>query len=83
MKADTLPSEGDEAVLKLRVPGNDRLLEIQAVVIYVNQDQKHPVHSLPPGAGLRFRSLSVEDSRLIVGTIYAYCVSNPVYRQYL
>jgi hypothetical protein len=83
VKADTLPREGDEVVIKFRVPGNDRLLEIQAVVIYVNHDQKHPVHSLPPGAGLRFRNLSVEDSKLIVGAILAYCRSNPVYRQYL
>ena len=76
-------SEGDEAILKFRVPGNDRLLEIQTIVVYVNRDQKHPVHSLPPGAGLRFRNLSVEDSKLIVGAILTYCRSNPVYRQYL
>jgi Tfp pilus assembly protein PilZ len=75
--------EGDEAVIKFRVPGNDRLLEIETVVVYVNHDQKHPVHSLPPGAGLRFRNLSVEDSKLVVGAILAYCRSNPVYRQYL
>ena len=81
--ADTLPSEGREVVLKFRVPGNDRLLEVQAIVVYVNRDQKHPVHSLPPGAGLRFQNLSIEDSKLIVGTIRAYCMSNPVYRQYL
>ena len=81
--ADNLPTEGDEVVLRFRVPGNDRLLEVQAIVVYVNRNQKHPVHSLPPGAGLRFRNLSVPDSRLIVGTIRAYCMSNPVYRQYL
>jgi PilZ domain len=75
--------EGDEAVLKFRVPGNDRLMEIQTIVVYVNHDQKHPVHSLPPGAGLRFRNLSVEDSKLVVGTILDYCRSNPLYRQYL
>lgn len=75
--------EGDEVVIKFRVPGNDRLLEIATIVVYVNRDQKHPVHSLPPGAGLRFRSLSVEDSKLIVGAILAYCRSNPLYRQYL
>ena len=75
--------EGDEAVLKFRVPGNDRLLEIDTVVVYVNREQKHPVHSLPPGAGLRFRNLSVEDSKLVVGAILAYCRSNPLYRQYL
>ena len=76
-------TEGEEVVLKFRVPGNDRVLEVQAIVVYVNRNQKHPVHSLPPGAGLRFRNLSVPDSRLIVGTIRAYCMSNPVYRQYL
>ena len=81
--ADNLPSEGNEVVLKFRVPGNDRLLEVQGIVVYVNLEQKHPVHSLPPGAGLRFRSLSVEDSRMIVGTIRDYCLSNPMYRQYL
>ena len=75
--------EGDEAILKFRVPGNDRLLAIETVVVYVNLDQKHPVHSLPPGAGLRFRNLSVEDSKLVVGAILAYCRSNPLYRQYL
>jgi PilZ domain len=79
----TLPPEGEEVVVKFRVPRNDRLLEIRAIVVYVNRDQKHPVHSLPPGAGLRFRNLSVEDSKLIVGAIRAYCQSNPVYRQYL
>ena len=75
--------EGDEAVIKFRVPGNDRLLAIDTVVVYVNRDQKHPVHSLPPGAGLRFRNMSVQDSKLVVGAILAYCRSNPLYRQYL
>ena len=83
VKSNVSLSEGDEAILKFRVPGNDRLLEIQTIVVYVNRDQKHPVHSLPPGAGLRFRNLSVEDSKLIVGAILTYCRSNPVYRQYL
>ncbi len=83
VQTQTSIGEGDEVVVKFRVPGNDRLLETQTVVVYVNRDQKHPVHSLPPGAGLRFRNLSVEDSKLVVGAILAYCRSNPVYRRYL
>ena len=83
VQARTLPAEGDEVVVKFRVPGNDRLLQIQTTVVYVNRNQKHPVHSLPPGAGLRFRNLSVDDSKLVVGAIRAYCLSNPLYRQYL
>ena len=73
MRADALPSEGDEAVLKFRVPGNDRLLEIQAVVINVNQDQKHPVHQPSPGGGIavpepfrgRFQADRGDDIRLL------------------
>ena len=72
-----------KSFLSFASPATIDFLEVQAIVVYVNRDQKHPVHSLPPGAGLRFQSLSVEDSKLIVGTMREYCMSNPMYRQYL
>jgi Tfp pilus assembly protein PilZ len=83
VQTETLPLEGEAVVLKFRVPGNDRLIEVPCVVAWVNPQQKHLVHSLPPGSGLHFRDVAQEDNILIVGTIRAYCQSNPIYRQYL
>jgi Tfp pilus assembly protein PilZ len=35
---------------------------VDGVVAWTNPQQEHPVHSLPPGFGVAFRSLS-EDAR--------------------
>jgi hypothetical protein len=38
----------------------------------VNPLQQHPVHSLPPGFGVKFRDLSAEDTRSIERVIRDY-----------
>lgn len=78
-----LPSIGAELVITFRAPGNERELAIQSVVAWVQADQTHPVHGLPPGFGAKFKKLEVEDVRIIARTIQTYCQSNPLYRQYL
>jgi len=78
-----LPTVGDELEVTFRVPGNDRELQIRALVAWTQTKQTHPVHGLPVGFGARFRKLDVEDVRAIARTIQAYCLSNPIYRQYL
>lgn len=78
-----LPIVGEELTIGFRVPGNERRLEITGVVAWVQTHQTHPVHGLPPGFGARFKKLAVEDVRVIARTIQSYCVSNPIYRQYL
>jgi hypothetical protein len=74
---------GVQVVLSFQVPGNLRTLRPQAVVVWVNQTQNHPVHSLPPGCGLRFVSIEPVDLDLIGSAIRDYCSRNPLYRQYL
>jgi len=78
-----LPIVGDELKVSFRVPGNERELKIPSLVAWIQTHQTHPVHGLPVGFGARFKKLAVEDVRLIARTIQAYCVSNPIYRQYL
>jgi Tfp pilus assembly protein PilZ len=73
----------DSTILSFKVPGNDRTLRLPAVVIWVNSTQVHPVHSLPPGCGLRFLEVKDPDQALISRTILDYCLRNPLYRQYL
>jgi hypothetical protein len=65
------------------VPGNERELRIPTLVAWIQTHQTHPVHGLPVGFGARFKKLVVEDVRVIARTIQAYCLSNPIYRQYL
>ncbi len=78
-----LPVGGEEVEVMFRVPGNERELRIPSLVAWIQTHQTHPVHGLPVGFGARFKKLAVEDVRVIVWTIQAYCQSNPIYRQYL
>ena len=78
-----LPEVGHELSVHFRVPTNERVLDLEGLVAWVQKEQTHPVHGLPPGFGLRFRKLAVEDVRVLMRTIEAYCESNPIYRQYL
>jgi PilZ domain len=55
-----------------RLPGNERELEIEAVVAWNNPRQRHPVHSLPPGFGITFRNLSAEARAGIVALVAGY-----------
>ena len=78
-----LPVVNEELEVMFRVPGNDRVLKIPSLVAWIQTHQTHPVHGLPVGFGARFKKLAVEDVRVIARTIQAYCLSNPIYRQYL
>jgi len=78
-----LPSVGEELEVVFRVPGNERVLKIPSLVVWIQTHQTHPVHGLPVGFGARFKKLAVADVGLIARTIQSYCQSNPIYRQYL
>lgn len=80
---DELPSTGDEIRVLFQVPSNVRELSIPGIVAWVQSEKTHPVHGLPPGFGVRFSRLEIEDVRVIARTIQSYCQSNPIYRQYL
>ncbi len=47
-------------------------MQVGCVVSWQNVRQQHPVHSLPPGFGVRFVSLSVETGRLIENVVRDY-----------
>ena len=80
---EVLLEVGAELDVRFAVPGNVRELVLRGAVAWVQREQTHPVHGLPRGYGIRFSKLQVEDVRLIARAIQDYCVSNPIYRQYL
>lgn len=80
---DELPAAGEELRIRFQVPGNIKELSIPGLVAWVQSETTHPVHGLPRGFGVRFSKLEVDDVRLIARAIQSYCMSNPIYRQYL
>jgi uncharacterized protein (TIGR02266 family) len=63
--------------LRFTVPGNVIESEIVGVVAWVNPKQQHPVHSLPPGFGVRFLGLDQEARRRIEAVVTEYVARQP------
>ena len=59
---ETMPPLGRTVVFRFHVPGSEREVVADGVVAWTNPQQEHPVHSLPAGFGVAFRSLT-EDAR--------------------
>ena len=57
---ETMPALGRALVFRFHVPGSEREVVVDGVVAWTNPQQEHPVHSLPPGFGVAFRSLTGE-----------------------
>ena len=63
---------GDLLTCRFTLPGNAIPLTPRAMVAWTNALQQHPVHSLPPGFGLRFLRLSPEHHARIAAAIRQY-----------
>lgn len=63
---------GDLLTCRFTLPGNAIVLAPRAMVAWTNALQQHPVHSLPPGFGLRFLRLSPEHHARIAAAIDEY-----------
>jgi Tfp pilus assembly protein PilZ len=57
-----MPEHGLGVSFRFRPPGTERELELRGHVAWLNPTQQHPVHSLPPGFGVRFTSVP-DDAR--------------------
>jgi Tfp pilus assembly protein PilZ len=71
------PNIADELLLRFSLPGNDQEIGVRGQVTWVNQKQQHPVHSLPPGFGVRFRDLLPADGVRIARMIDEYLAVHP------
>jgi hypothetical protein len=74
---DQMPGLSQAVTLTLATPGKDQQLVLRGVVTWLNPRQQHPVHSLPPGFGVKFDPLSAEDRRCIEGVVDDYARRNP------
>jgi hypothetical protein len=74
---DEQPVLGEELVCRFALPGNEREVVADSVVAWINTRQQHPVHSLPPGFGLKFVGMTAEDRGRIEDVIIDYVTRHP------
>ena len=60
LASDQIPDLGRALSFRFQVPDSEVEAEIQGEVTWINPKQQHPVHSLPPGFGVRFTALREE-----------------------
>jgi Tfp pilus assembly protein PilZ len=74
---DQMPRLNQAVTVTLATPGKDSQLVLRGIVTWLNPRQQHPVHSLPPGFGVKFDALSPEERRCIEGIVEDYVRRNP------
>lgn len=77
LEQDEMPRLGQAVTWRLPTPGMATELALQGTVTWINPAQQHPVHSLPPGIGVKLAPLSPEDRRSIEEVVDDYLVRNP------
>jgi Tfp pilus assembly protein PilZ len=75
---DDMPHLGEQVTVHFRTPDTERELAVEGVVAWLNPRQQHPVHSLPPGFGVSFRSLTDDNRRTIEGVVEEYVARHTV-----
>jgi len=68
----SMPALGRELACRFQAPGHEGEIVVEGVVAWTNPVQEHPVHSLPPGFGVAFRSVSDEVRARIEDIVFDY-----------
>ncbi len=69
---EAMPPLGRPVVFRFHVPGSEREVVVDGLVAWTNPQQEHPVHSLPAGFGVAFRSLSPDARERIEQIVFEY-----------
>ena len=70
--ADELPRVGEKVICRFTLPDRDDEVTAHGTVTWLNSRQQHPVHSLPPGFGVRFEDVSPADRERIEEVVREY-----------
>jgi hypothetical protein len=67
-----MPQPGQGVTLRFRLPGSEADVVATGAVAWVNPQQQHPVHSLPPGYGLQFDPVKEPLLSFVLGVVSEY-----------
>ena len=74
---DQMPQLSQAVTITLATPGKDVQLVLRGTVTWLNPRQQHPVHSLPPGFGIKFQGLSLDAHTCIQDLVEEYLARHP------
>ena len=74
---DPIPPVGERLRVSFPLPATETHVEMAALVTWQNTLQRHRVHSLPPGCGLRFLDLQAPHRRAIEAFVDSYKAPTP------
>lgn len=75
------PILGEGVECRFTIPGNEIEVAAGGVVAWLNPQQNHPVHSLPPGFGVRFERLSDHDRARVATMVAGYIARSGLMRR--
>jgi len=75
------PILADGVECRFTIPGNEIEVVAGGVVAWLNPQQNHPVHSLPPGFGVRFERLSDHDRARVAAMVDGYIARSALMRR--
>jgi hypothetical protein len=76
-RAADMPALGQLVHCRFQLPEQTCEVAVNGVVSWLNPRQQHPVHSLPPGFGIRFQGLSAESHACIKDLVDEYLSRHP------
>ena len=74
---DRIPDVGSTLEVAVRLPGRRDPFEREGVVTWQNLDRPERPHALPPGCGIRFEGLSLQDEQELAELVNEYLASLP------
>jgi Tfp pilus assembly protein PilZ len=72
LASDEMPSLGAGLAIRFQTADNDQEIDLRGEVSWINPRQQHPVHSLPPGFGVKFVSVPESARDRIESIVRAY-----------
>ena len=74
---EPMPALGQLVHCKFQLPEQACNVAVDGIVSWLNPKQQHPVHSLPPGFGIRFQGLSPDAHHSIQDLVDEYLARHP------
>ncbi len=74
---EPMPELGQTLHCRFELPERACAVAVDGIVSWLNPKQQHPVHSLPPGFGIKFQGLALDAHTCIQELVEEYLARHP------